>query len=167
MKFELDYDFMTASRIPFDGDDLRLGVSLGLISPTTAIALARDIVGRGTTDPSVVGAAELKPDDIAGVRVALRAVDPEDADLYPPISVRRWVFLELKAAYEVRDRLNDPLGVVEQIYADFDYPSSVAAFVRYMPPPRDAPTGEEALLGRWAQFLADEATVLADDKPQV
>jgi len=161
MKLELDHDFLTASGLLFDVDDLRLGLSLGLISPPTAVALAGDAVGRGATDPSVVEVATLQPDDVVGVRVALRAVDPDAADLYPPASARRWVFLELKAAYELRDRLADPLGVVEQIYADFDYPPAVAAFVRYMPPPPESPTGEASLLERWAQFLADEATDLA------
>lgn len=161
MKLELDHDYLTACGLPFDGDDLRLGLSLGLISPPTAVALARDAVGLGATDPSVTEVAALQPEDVAGVRVALRAVDPEDAELYPPSSVRLWAFLELKAAYELRDRLADPLAVVEQIYADFDYPPAVAAFVRYMPPAPDAPTGEGALLERWAQFLADEATELA------
>ena len=94
------------------------------------------------------------------MRVALRATDPDEADLFPPQSVRKWAYLELKAAYEMRDRLRDPLGVVEEMYAHFDYPAKVAAFVRYMPPPPGAPVGEEALYDRWSTYLAEEAAEL-------
>lgn len=161
MRLELDHDFVSASRLALDADDLRLGLSLGLISPPTAAAIASNAVTRGARDPAIAELADLQSHDVPAIRATLRAVDPEEADLYPPQSVRKWVYLELKAAYELRDRLVDPLGVVELIYADFDYPSSVAAFVRYMPPPPGAATGEGPLLERWAEFLANEAVDLA------
>jgi hypothetical protein len=160
MRLELANDFLREAGVPLDGEDLRLGVSLGLISPPTAIAVAAEAVRRGASDPSLLELAELERDDVASVRVVLRAVDPEDADLFPPESVRKWAYLELKAAYEIRDRLRDPLGVVEEIYADFDYPSAVAGFVRYMPAPAGAAIGEDALYDRWAAYLASEALEL-------
>jgi hypothetical protein len=50
--------------------------------------------------------------------------------------------------------------VVEQIYADFDYPPAVEGFVRYMPlRPGDEP-GEAALVERWAAFLRSEGDAL-------
>lgn len=94
------------------------------------------------------------------MREALRAADPQDADLFPPSSVRKWTYLELKAAYEMRERLRDPLAIVEQIYADFEYPPRVAPFVRYMPPPPGAAVGEEAIYDRWSKYLSDEAAEL-------
>lgn len=105
--------------------------------------------------------AQLHGSDIAGIRDSLRAVDPEDAQMTPPQSVRKWTYLELKAAYEIRSHLDDPLGLVEQIYADFDYPPAVAGFVRYMPPPAGAAVGESALYDRWGQYLGREAADLS------
>ncbi len=160
MRLELDHDFIRRTALTLDGEDLRLGVSLGLISPPTAIRLAADAVTSGSADPTLLVLAQIERDDIAAVRDALRATDPDEADLFPPHSVRKWTYLELKAAYEMRDRLHDPLGFVEEIYADFDYPALVAAFVRYMPPPPGAPFGEEALYDRWSRYLADEAAEL-------
>ena len=73
---------------------------------------------------------------------------------------RKWLYLQLRAAYYERERLKDPLGVVEQIYADFDYPSTVAPFVRYMPLwPGDEP-GVGPLMARWTDYLAREGMAL-------
>lgn len=46
---------------------------------------------------------------------------------------RRWLVAFLTDLYDKRDAIADPLGEVERIYADFDYPESVESFVRYMP----------------------------------
>lgn len=161
MRLELDHDFIRRTDLALDADDLRLGLSLGLISPPTAVILAADAVTSGAADPTLLDVAHIDRNDVASVRDALRATDPDEADLFPPQSVRKWTYLELKAAYELRDRLRDPLGIVEEIYAYFDYPAPVAAFVRYMPPAPGAPVGEEALYDRWSKYLADEAAELA------
>lgn len=134
MRLELANDFLREAAVPLSGEDLRLGVSLGLLSPPAAIVVAADAVQRGASDPTLLELAELERDDVVAVRAVLRALDPEEAELFPPESVRKWTYLELKAAYEIRDRLKDPLGVVEQIYADFDYPAAVAGFVRIHAP---------------------------------
>ncbi|MFI8718219.1 DUF2247 family protein [Stenotrophomonas sp. NPDC077464] len=47
---------------------------------------------------------------------------------------RKWLVAMLGNLYEKRDTLADPLGEVERIYADFDYPECMESFVRYMPP---------------------------------
>ena len=160
MRLLLDDTFIRRTDLAFDADDLRLGVSLGLISPATAVTLAADAAASGAADPILLHVAQLDPNDTASIRDALHATNPTEADLYPPQSVRKWTYLELKAAYELRDRLRDPLGVVEEIYADFDYPAPVAVFVRYMPPPPGAATGDDALYERWFQYLSEEAAEL-------
>ena len=45
-----------------------------------------------------------------------------------------WLYAILTWVYEHRDKLPDPLGIVEELYADFDYPPEISSFVRYMPP---------------------------------
>ena len=44
-----------------------------------------------------------------------------------------WLFLQLAWLRSNVSNFDDPLGEVEKIYADFDYPENVADFVRYMP----------------------------------
>jgi hypothetical protein len=166
VRLELDYDFIRRINIELDAEDLRLGVSLALISAATAVNLAADSVARGSVDPIILGIAEVDSHDAASARQALRATDLDEVDLFPPQAVRKWVYLELRAAYELRDRLQDPLGFVEDVYASFDYPPAVASFVRYMPPPPGAPIGEEALYARWRVFLTEEGTVLTRREPR-
>ena len=72
----------------------------------------------------------------------------------------KWLFLELHAAYLIREQLSDPLGFVEQIYAEFDYPPSMARFVRFMPLEVGDEPGEDPLMRRWAEFLNREQLAL-------
>ncbi|WP_426990671.1 DUF2247 family protein [Pseudarthrobacter sp. Y6] len=83
----------------------------------------------------------------------------------PRESSRKWLYLQLKAAYLQRGQLNDPLRVVEQIYADFDHPPAISRLLRYMPSsaPGDE-VGEGGLMRRWARFLYDEHRALTKPK---
>ena len=45
----------------------------------------------------------------------------------------KWLLALLAELYARRDSIADPLGDVEMIYADFDYPECMESFVRYMP----------------------------------
>lgn len=72
----------------------------------------------------------------------------------------RWLFLILAWVFQNRDSINDPLGVVENIYADFDYPSEIESFVRYMPASSDydpsqhsSQDNELRLFKNWEKYL--------------
>lgn len=71
-----------------------------------------------------------------------------------------WLYLVMAWVYEHRSEMGDPLGVVERIYTDFDYPESISGLVRYMP--SDIPdlgslkANEDRLMTCWESFLADE-----------
>lgn len=158
--FELDPSFVLAEQIPLAAEDLRYGLEHFFVKEQTVIDLAVDWVVRGTSDPVLHELAELQRDDVERVPEVLDALDDPERIHDPRESARKWLYLQLKAAYCQRGQLSDPLGVVEQIYADFDYPPTVAPFVRYMPlKPGDEP-GREALIQRWARFLDAEHRAL-------
>lgn len=76
------------------------------------------------------------------------------------LSKQKWLFLSLAWAYENREKIPDPLGAVETIYADFDYPSSIESFVRFLPPSDGYdPTqfsheqNHQHLIKQWSEFL--------------
>jgi len=80
-------------------------------------------------------------------------------------SQRKWLYLTLAWFYENRAELEDPLGVVEQLYADFDYPTEISSFVRFMPPagdyePRAHSHAEnvDRLFRKWKSYLDDFST---------
>jgi hypothetical protein len=56
------------------------------------------------------------------------------SDTTNPIVERKWLYLVLAWIYSQKELLHDPLGMVEEVYADFGYPEEIAGFVRYMPP---------------------------------
>ena len=68
-------------------------------------------------------------------------------------SEKVWMFLIFLWLFMNRDRYQDPLGVVEELYADFNYPESVAPFVRYMPGVDPYLEGEEQLFKNWSNML--------------
>lgn len=70
-----------------------------------------------------------------------------------PADRRFWLFEALAWVFEHRADFNDPVGVVEMLYADFDYPAEIEGLVRYMPAPTGEPAGVEAIERRWADFL--------------
>lgn len=160
MRLELDMRFLHRSGIVFTVDDLRLGLSLGIISPPTVVAIAKQSSSELLSVPVFLQLAETDAGAVAEIRELLGAVDPEEATLEPALSVRKWLYLELLATYELRRHLKDPFEFVEEIYADFGYPQSVAPFVRYMPPPAGAAYGLEAMTERWMQYLSHEAAEL-------
>ncbi|HFB2896890.1 TPA: DUF2247 family protein [Neisseria gonorrhoeae] len=49
-------------------------------------------------------------------------------------SPKNWLYILLNDVFHRKEEFDDPLGEVEKIYADFDYPEEIESFVRYMPP---------------------------------
>jgi hypothetical protein len=67
---------------------------------------------------------------------------------------RVWLYLALAWLLEHRSAYDDPLAVIEMLYADFDYPEDIRSLVRFMPPgPGDRP-GVEGIEQRWSDFVA-------------
>ena len=158
--FEVSAAFVLAEDVPMTAEDLGYGFERGFLKPADIVALATQEVGRGADDDVLVALGSLLRDEVGRVSEVLELLDDPERVHDPRESARKWLYLQLKAAYGERERLNDPLGVVEEIYADFDYPSAVAPFVRYMPlRPGDEP-GTGPLMDRWKDYLAREGAAL-------
>lgn len=159
---ELDPSFLLAEQIPLTAEDLRYGLEHFFIKERAVIDIAVAQVRRGTSDPLLHELAALLRDEVERVPEVLDALGDPERIQDPRESARKWLYLQLKAAYSQRALLRDPLGVVEQIYADFNYPPLVSPFVRHLPPQADGKPGEAALIQRWARFLDDEHRALTD-----
>jgi hypothetical protein len=73
----------------------------------------------------------------------------------------KWLVATLSDLYERRNEVADPLGEVEGIYSDFDYPECIEGFVRYMPTSDgyDASKfsrneNEQRLFLTWSEFIS-------------
>jgi hypothetical protein len=158
--FEVPAAFVLAQDVPMTAEDLRYGFERGFLKPEDAVAIAAHEVGQGADDDVLMALACLLRDEVGRVAGILEGLDDPERVHDPRESVRKWLYVQLKAAYEERGRLSDPLGVVEEVYADFDYPPAVAPFVRYMPlRPGDKP-GTGPLIDRWRDFLFREGAAL-------
>ncbi|HEZ8210006.1 TPA: DUF2247 family protein, partial [Neisseria gonorrhoeae] len=75
-------------------------------------------------------------------------------------SPKNWLYILLNDVFHRKEEFYGPLGEVEKIYADFDYPEEIESFVRYMPPKDgyipSAHTYEEniaRLYSHWEHYL--------------
>lgn len=74
--------------------------------------------------------------------------------------VKKWMYIVLHWIYDNRKVLSDPLGLVEEVYCEFDYPEEIEEFVRYMPVKdsynssvHSLAENEERLFGYFKHFL--------------
>lgn len=74
---------------------------------------------------------------------------------------KKWMYVALKWLFENRRKIEDALGLVELVYADFDYPAEIESFVRYMPSQCDYDSRAhsvekniERLYLNWGAFLS-------------
>jgi hypothetical protein len=130
---ELEPGFVLGEGIPLEAEDLRYGFEHCFLKPLSVVELASSEVARGAADPVLVELAALLSDEVDKVAVVFQLLDDPERIHDPRTSKRKWLYLQLKATFYARDRLADPLAVVEQIYADFCYPHAIESFVRYMP----------------------------------
>jgi hypothetical protein len=81
------------------------------------------------------------------------------------ITKQKMLYLVLKWIFEHRCDYEDPLEVVEVIYADFDYPKTVSNFVRYMPMTQpdlgSVELNSKRLFNNWANYLKEQKVVFA------
>ncbi|MGH2443088.1 MAG: DUF2247 family protein [Chloroflexota bacterium] len=131
-----------------------MGLDRGWVRPSTVIKRAVREFEKGNGCDLLIQIASLPTDDeneVAGLLAHLDSTDHIDNTCGP---ARKWLYLQLKAAYDRHRALKCPLCVVEQIYVDFGYPPSIESFISYMPAqPGDEP-GTTAMTERWSDFLA-------------
>ena len=136
--------------------EVEFGLEHRLIAPQTAIDKATDRLSEpGDASPNEVELASLSESDpildLVGRLVADETVVPNEE------VQAKWLYLVLAWLFESRTSVNDPLGVVEEVYSDFGYPREIAPFVRYMPMVGpdlgNREQNEARLYDRWRSYL--------------
>ncbi|SFS54861.1 hypothetical protein SAMN04488601_1011568 [Paenibacillus sp. 453mf] len=139
-------------------NDVSFAIENGFMSRISAIEHAFEIISK-EPNPSkdVIDLTWLKDDK--GVLYYLdRIISSTERDYNG--SKKKFLYLILSWLYEHKTQYSDPLGMVEVIYADFDYPTEISEFVRYMPsqkPISDLYEENIAQLFReWKSYLTHE-----------
>ena len=157
VRLRIPYSFIRV-RTPVTWRDVRFGLTNDLIASRTAVDLAIERI-TDPVDPLLVElAAEQVNERILDIVERLAESEPYRSDS----EIRdKWLYLVLAWLYEHRQDDPDPLQRVEEVYADFEYPERLAAFVRYMPTEgpdlgsREA--NERRLMERWKGYLDETA----------
>jgi hypothetical protein len=152
---EIPYEFIS-QRVELDWMEIKFGLDHKLLKPNAAIEKATEqLCGADPAPKEVVELASLaESEPVADLvsRLARVETPSEDQDVKA-----KWLYLVLAWLFEHRESLVDPLGIVERVYSDFDYPKEIASFVRYMP--MEGPDlenyeqNEARLFDRWKAYL--------------
>jgi hypothetical protein len=140
--------------------DLRLGLEKGFIDNSDVVQAAVEYTSQNPNANSVeIELAGLfrnetsRVPQLLGELVASSQTDNNKIE-------KRWLYLVLAWIYDQRESLEDPLGMVEEVHADFGYPEEVSGFVRYMQPrdgyrPQDHTREENLyrLFRLWNEYL--------------
>lgn len=124
IKFELSADFINAQRIALTPQDVRYGAEQGFLKQAEAARLVELAAAATSSDPACEPHDAAVPGDGSLETDAFDRGQGSMSDEDLGLTQRKWLYLQLKAAYLCREQLRDPLEVVEMIYADFDYPAS-------------------------------------------
>jgi|GEM_PF-5790017 len=101
--FELDSDFVLSQQIPLVAGDLRYGLERSFIKERTVINIAVGEVQRGNSDPLLYELAVLLVDEVERIPEIFKELDYPGRFDDPRDCARKWLYMQLKAAYLQRD----------------------------------------------------------------
>ncbi|GAA3737201.1 DUF2247 family protein [Salinactinospora qingdaonensis] len=123
----------------------------GKITGEVVVACALREHSNGNRDETIASLALLLSDEMERVADILASVPEEkgkEDDFWEAL-----LYIDLSLIYERRERLHDPLGKIEDVYSDYDYPPQIAHLVRYMPSERS--DSSKDIYDQWAEWLAE------------
>jgi len=133
--------------------ELAAGYRLGYVDEWTVVKLAERVFAAGNCQVSAIEElALLLSDDLDRVPALVAEVETE-TNMTDAEERRVWLFLVLQWVYEHREISADPMGDLEKVYADFDYPQEMEPFVPFMPAPAGKSSGPEAIEERLRAYL--------------
>jgi hypothetical protein len=152
--------------------DALWGVEQGWLEPAALIELATKRVSNDVraSKREIELAGLLSHESVEAIQLARQLASKEATKGCLWVPEQQWLYLVLRWIYENRASLSDPLGDVEEIYADFNYPAEMQHFVRYMPvtnsydpEKHSARENETRLMLLWLEYLRTKAKELGVD----
>ncbi|MEO7038065.1 MAG: DUF2247 family protein [Polyangiaceae bacterium] len=154
-QIHVPYNFLRG-RVVLSWRFMLFGLDQDLLDPVASIELAVDCLEKDTeTGPLLVelaGLSKFEPTRAYVEKLASLEHESGSSDIRD-----KWLYVVLAWILEHRDGYADPLQIVEDVYADFDYPSQIAGLVRYMPSDEvdlgSRERNEERLYEKWRAFV--------------
>lgn len=113
--------------------DMLWGYEHQMIGWSGVVDLADKWLDTEIEDPRIVELTTIDKSHTFRVGELLRQLAGSMGAETEAIARSKWLRIILAWLFLNKDLMSDPLGEVEMIYADFDYPSEIETFVRYMP----------------------------------
>ncbi len=114
--------------------DVKWGYENNFITSEVPIKKAENNVLTGSYTNSELELSFIISSEANHVAPLLKELCSESEQKDELIIKGKWLFIVLSWLWHNRDKFEDPLAEVEIIYADFDYPSEIESFIKYMPP---------------------------------
>jgi len=111
--------------------EIKFGLDHQFIKPKVALEKADDDLTLGNVSKDILALADLK-DSESSINFVTNLAKNEQPCTDQDIR-QKWIYLILAWLFENRIQFVDPLTMVEEIYALFDYPREMEPFIRYMP----------------------------------
>lgn len=155
----IPYSFVR-ERLKLSWRDALWGYEHQMIGWSAVVDLATDRFCAGSNDLLEIELAGLTKMETFQVGDLLRELANASSGDDSAIVQRKWLYLSLAWLFENKASIPDPLGDVESIYADFDYPPEIENFVRYMPvtdgydpSAHTKDENENRLFRKWREYL--------------
>lgn len=109
------------------------------------------------SDENLSKLASITKESVGDAGEFVRSIAAMSPKLDTVATPKKWAYLILKKLFQKKSQVADPFGVVEHIYADFDYPEELEGFVRWMPATEPVATpegGTAKMYQKWQQYLS-------------
>ncbi len=117
---------------PLRWKEIEFGLSHNYTSSAAAIMFAQENVKiQSAPSGEELAIADSQLDD--SVLELVRSLSVHDTALDPQAVSSKWLCILLGWISENEAHFADPLGMIEELYSDFDYPDQIKHLVRYMP----------------------------------
>jgi len=168
LNIKLPYLFVFEA-VDVNWHDLFIAIENGYLSHQSAVDFARlNLSDDGEFDENALEIATLTPEK----SLFSHSIHPYIEELAEKVTEenkqrtkQKLMYLVLKWVLENKTQFEDPLEVVETIYADFGYPAEIAHFVRYMPMTEPVLESLELNIARiydkWSKFVKKQEILFA------
>jgi hypothetical protein len=153
-------------QFPVSGEELAFGFEKGWVSGTDVVDVLAWWWKQGQLlSPADEEIASLSPNNLWQLPELLEKCQRQNVEKNNPRIGHLWMYLIVAWLFENISTFPDPLGEIEKVYADFEYPDEIQSLVRYMPAQEGQPVGEKAIISRWGEYVRRvKAEFLAERK---
>ncbi|WP_077927561.1 DUF2247 family protein [Wohlfahrtiimonas populi] len=126
-KINITYDFMVNALDTISWKELLWGIKNHIINSDVINAIAYDKYCLDDENDQILLLTYQNEDDYSFLHNLCLLSSKEDTD----IDYNKLLYLILFWLYSNQEKYNDPMKIIELIYANFDYPESLKSFIGY------------------------------------